>query len=226
MIADIMSNIMDSAKEENPTETENRVREKRQASHLSQKQLADLAGITRQAICAVEANQYSPSTSVALKLAQALRCRVEDLFYLKSDGEVIEGELIGPLPKGLHKVRAQVSQIGARILVRPLVGLGELPSLSTTADGLILGPGSDSKCVFRTKSATHSDANRPPIPEETGHRSGTLRNIPATPCLGVKSKRLATLGNTAVTIRSFSNKEGFDGQHEVTHAQDQRSSPS
>ena len=138
---------MDSAKEENPTETENRVREKRQTLHLSQKQLADLAGITRQAICAVEANQYSPSTSVALKLAQVLRCGVEDLFYLKGDGEVIEGELIGPLPKGLHKVRAQVSQIGARILVRPLVGLGELPSLSTTADGLILGPGSDSKHV-------------------------------------------------------------------------------
>jgi len=147
MIADIRSNIMDPAKQENPTETENRVREKRQTLRLTQKQLADLAGITRQAICAVEANQYSPSTSVALKLAQVLRCRVEDLFYLKGDSEVIEGELIGPLPKGLHKVRAQVSQIGERILVRPLVGLGELLSLSTTADGLILGPGSDSKHV-------------------------------------------------------------------------------
>ena len=76
MIADIMSNMMDikeSAKQESPTETESRVREKRQALHLSQKQLADLAGITRQAICAVEANQYSPSTSVALKLARVLR---------------------------------------------------------------------------------------------------------------------------------------------------------
>jgi putative molybdopterin biosynthesis protein len=147
MIPDIMSNMMDSVKQENPTETENRVREKRQTLHLSQKQLADLAGITRQAICAVEANQYSPSTSVALKLAQVLRCRVEDLFYLKGDGEVVEGELIGSLPKSLNKIRAQVSQVGARILVRPLVGLGELATLSTTADGLILGPGSDSKHV-------------------------------------------------------------------------------
>jgi putative molybdopterin biosynthesis protein len=147
MIADIMSNMIARPNQENPTETENKVREKRQTLHLSQKQLADIAGITRQAICAVEANQYSPSTSVALKLAQVLRCRVEDLFYLKGDGEVIEGELIGPVPKGLQKVRAQVSQIGARILVRPLVGLGELATLSTTADGLILGPGSDSKHV-------------------------------------------------------------------------------
>jgi hypothetical protein len=30
-------------------------------------------------------------------------------------------------------------------------------------------------CVFRTKSATHSDAKRPPIPEETGHRFGAIR---------------------------------------------------
>ena len=59
--------------------------------HLSQKQLADLAGITRQAICAVEANQYSPSTSVALKLARVLHCRVEELFCLKGGDEVIEG---------------------------------------------------------------------------------------------------------------------------------------
>ena len=147
MIADIMSDKMESGKQENATETENRVREKRQTLHLSQKQLADLAGITRQAICAVEANQYSPSTSVALKLARVLHCRVEELFHLKGGNEVIEGELIGPLPKGLNKVRAQVSQVGARVLVRPLIGLGELASLSTTADGLILGPGSDSKHV-------------------------------------------------------------------------------
>src|SRR5262245_2896834 len=135
MIADIMSNMIESGRQENPTETENRVREKRQTLHLSQKQLADLAGITRQAICAVEANQYSPSTSVALKLAQVLRCRVEDLFYLKGDGEVIEGELIWPLPKGLHKVRTPEIQIGARVLVRPLVGLGELSSRPATTDG-------------------------------------------------------------------------------------------
>jgi molybdopterin molybdotransferase/putative molybdopterin biosynthesis protein len=147
MIADIISNMIAIANRESPTETENRVREKRQTLRLSQKQLADLAGITRQAICAVEANQYSPSTSVALKLARVLRCRVEDLFYLKGDGEIIEGELVGPLPKGLHKVRAQVSQVGARILVRPLVGLGELATLSTTADGLIIEPGSDTKHV-------------------------------------------------------------------------------
>src|SRR5262245_66475584 len=90
-------------------EIENRLREKRQALALSQKQLADLAGITRQAVCALEADQYSPATSVALRLARALRCRVEDLFSLKRGGEVIEGELLAPLPKSSDPVRAHVT---------------------------------------------------------------------------------------------------------------------
>src|SRR4249920_3097529 len=111
-------------------EMENRLREKRQALGLSQKQLADRASITRQAVCALEANQYSPATSVALQLARALRCRVEDLFSLKSAGEIVEGELIGASPARTGKVRAQVSQIGSRLLVRPLVGLGDLSTLS------------------------------------------------------------------------------------------------
>ena len=125
------------------TELENHLREKRQAQALSQKQLADSAGITRQAVSALEANQYSPATSVALQLARALHCRVEDLFSIKQGGEIVEGELLGALPQGDRPVRAQVTQIGHRLLVRPLHGLGELASLSATADGLIVE--SDSK---------------------------------------------------------------------------------
>jgi len=120
-------------------EMENRLRDKRQAIGLSQKQLADLAGITRQAVSALESNQYSPATSVALQLARALHCRVEDLFSLKSGGEIVEGELLGVLPQDSGPFRAQVTQIGHRLMVRPLVGIGELSSLSATADGLIIG---------------------------------------------------------------------------------------
>ena len=126
---------------------ENRLREKRQAFGLSQKQLADLAGITRQAVSALEANHYSPATSVALQLARALHCRVEDLFSIKQGGEIIEGELLGVLPQGDSPVRAQVTQIGHRLLVRPLHGLGELASLSATADGLIVESDPDKRRV-------------------------------------------------------------------------------
>ena len=139
MIADIMSIIMAQPPSSEASEQlENRLREKRQALALSQKQLAELAGITRQAVSALEANQYSPATSVALQLARALRCRVEDLFSIKQGGEIIEGELLGLLPPGRGPIRAQVTQIGHRLMVRPLDGMGELASLSATADGLIV----------------------------------------------------------------------------------------
>jgi putative molybdopterin biosynthesis protein len=129
-------------------ELENRLREKRQALALSQKQLADMAGITRQAISALESDQYSPATSVALQLSRALRCRVEDLFSLKQTGEIVEGELLGPLPKSRSRpVRAQVTEIGHRLLVRPLDGLGELANLSAAADGLIVESSPDKRRV-------------------------------------------------------------------------------
>jgi putative molybdopterin biosynthesis protein len=148
MISDFMFGIMASKqKQQNQPEYENRLREKRQSLGLSQKQLADSAGITRQAVCAVEAKQYSPATSVALRLARALRCRVEDLFSIKSDGEIVEGELLGVIPTGIGPWRAQVTQIGHRLLVRPLVGVGELSSLSATADGLIIGTDLDKNRV-------------------------------------------------------------------------------
>jgi putative molybdopterin biosynthesis protein len=149
MISDFMLGIMAPLTQEQqaPPQYENRLREKRQSLGLSQKQLADSAGITRQAVCAVEANQYSPATSVALQLARALHCRVEDLFSIKSGGEIVEAELLGAIPPDIGPLRAQVTQIGHRLLVRPLVGVGELSSLSSTADGLIIGINPDKNRV-------------------------------------------------------------------------------
>ncbi|MGH7824325.1 MAG: substrate-binding domain-containing protein [Candidatus Binatia bacterium] len=146
MIADNMLSIManrDLETRQHQTEIDNRLREKRQSLGLSQKRLATMSGITRQAVCAVEANQYYPATLVALRLARALRCRVEDLFSIRAGGEIIGGELIGSLPKSATRVRAQVTQVGERLLVRPLDGAGELSSLTATADGVIVerGPG-------------------------------------------------------------------------------------
>jgi molybdate-binding protein/DNA-binding XRE family transcriptional regulator len=140
-------------------ELENHLREKRVALGLSQKQLADLAGITRQAVSALEANHYSPATSVALHLARALHCHVEDLFSIKRGGEMIEGELLGALPQGDKPVRALATQIGPRLLVRPLDGLGEIASLSAPADGLIVESNPD-KGRVKVKLLKDRDAVR------------------------------------------------------------------
>jgi molybdate-binding protein len=46
---------------------------------------------------------------------------------------------LGRLPKSRDKQRAQVTQIGDRVLIRPLDGAGALNSLTASADGLIVG---------------------------------------------------------------------------------------
>lgn len=128
-------------------EIDNHLKERRQAAGLTQQQLAAMAGITRQSVAAVETGQYSPATSVALQLARALECRVEDLFSIKTGGEVVEGELLGTLPNNSDPMRAQMIRVGHRLLVRPLDGAGELRSLAASADGLIVDARANLKAV-------------------------------------------------------------------------------
>jgi len=49
---------------------------------LTQKDLSDLAGVSRVSINAIENGVYVPSTVLALKIAKTLKCSVEDLFQL------------------------------------------------------------------------------------------------------------------------------------------------
>lgn len=51
---------------------------------LTQADLADLVGVTRKSINAIEAGRMVPSTVLALKLAQALGTTVEELFRLET----------------------------------------------------------------------------------------------------------------------------------------------
>src|SRR5574341_825554 len=129
-------------KAEPASNIENRLRSLRTAKGLSQGALASMAGITRPAVCAIEANQYLPTTAVALRLAGALDCRVEDLFSLVSSGEVIAGELVGAPPEAgdSARVRVKVARVGERLVVRPVAALGEVLNYTVPADGLILGP--------------------------------------------------------------------------------------
>src|SRR5690349_12717501 len=107
---------------------------------LSQSELANQAGITRQAVSSIESNLYLPTTGVALRLASVLTCRVEDLFGLVPIEDVIEGEFIGQRPQHDPKtppVRVKVSTIGRRMIVRPVADLGEQLSFAVPADGYI-----------------------------------------------------------------------------------------
>lgn len=119
----------------------NRLKEVRLQHHLSQGQLAERAGITRQAVSSIESNLYLPTTAVALRLAAAFDCRVEDLFRLSESLDIIEGDLIGtPLPAGPQgsAIRVKVATVGARTVVRPVTGLGDVLPYTVSADGFLV----------------------------------------------------------------------------------------
>lgn len=60
----------------------NRVRELRARFRWTQQDLADAVGVTRQTIGLIEKGDYSPSVTMALKIATAFQVTVEDIFYL------------------------------------------------------------------------------------------------------------------------------------------------
>ena len=51
--------------------------------NLTQQDLAERIGVSRQTINSIETNRYVPSTLLALKLSKALACTVEELFELE-----------------------------------------------------------------------------------------------------------------------------------------------
>jgi putative molybdopterin biosynthesis protein len=119
---------------------DNDVRSRRQAAGLSQQALATRCGLTRQAINAIEAGHYAPSTSVALRLARVLGCTVEALFRLPEVSPRIEAEFLGDSPPSAGRVRCQVARVGTRLLAHPLTGA---LAACTAADGLLVPAATD-----------------------------------------------------------------------------------
>jgi putative transcriptional regulator len=71
---------------------ENRVRELRARFKMSQSDLAEKVGITRQTVGLIEKGDYSPSVVLALKLAKVFGTTVEEVFWLRDQsGEKGEG---------------------------------------------------------------------------------------------------------------------------------------
>jgi len=64
---------------------ENNLAQLRQQRGFSAAQLAQMVGVSRQTIYAIEAGGYVPNTVVALRIARALDVEVEDLFCLRGE---------------------------------------------------------------------------------------------------------------------------------------------
>ena len=58
----------------------NKVKELRKSQKLTQEELAELIGISRQAINAIEKEKFDPSLPTAFKMAKLFKTSIEDLF--------------------------------------------------------------------------------------------------------------------------------------------------
>lgn len=63
----------------------NSIRVERAIHNMTQLQLAEHIGVSRQTINAMESNKYVPSTVLALKIAKLFGKQVEDVFLLEEE---------------------------------------------------------------------------------------------------------------------------------------------
>ncbi|RCJ18348.1 XRE family transcriptional regulator [Nostoc sp. ATCC 43529] len=101
---------------------------------MSQQDLANLAGVTRQTISGVESGQYAPSVTITLRLAKALGCQVEDLFWLERDLPEIEAVLSTPIPTS-QQTRVSLARVGGQWVAYPLIGKDAFRQDMIPADG-------------------------------------------------------------------------------------------
>jgi molybdate-binding protein/DNA-binding XRE family transcriptional regulator len=116
-----------------------RLRLARQARGLSQQQLAGVAGVTRQAVSAVESGHSDPSLRVALGLARALGMTVEELFGPGDLGDPVLARPVAPV--SAPGARVALATVGDTFVALPLdadlaarLGFG-------AAGGLMVGGG-------------------------------------------------------------------------------------
>lgn len=63
----------------------NHIKELRKGRHITQAELATQTGVSRKTINTIENRVFIPSTILALRLAQVLEVRVEDIFELAEE---------------------------------------------------------------------------------------------------------------------------------------------
>ena len=145
------------------------LRERRQECGLTQSQLADRAGVSRQLVAAVEAGRNVPAVDAALRLAAALSLSVEDLFGDRPVARV-GGVLGGAIREGAP---VRVGRVGDRLVAAELADHGIAGDGWAKADGVL----------------SHQELQMFPDPDIAG-----VVVAGCDPALGVAEAMLAGLG--------------------------------
>lgn len=67
----------------------NNIREVREKQSLTQADLAEMVGVSRQTIISLEKGSYNPSLELAFKISKVLKASIDDLFRMEEDDETI-----------------------------------------------------------------------------------------------------------------------------------------
>ena len=82
---DLMTDVLKALAAHESRLTGSEVRFVRHYFEMTQQQLADKAGVTRQTIIAIEAGKYAPSLPLAFRIARTFGLPLEDVFQYQDD---------------------------------------------------------------------------------------------------------------------------------------------
>ena len=120
-----------------------RLRLARRARGLSQQQLADVAGMSRQAVSLWESGESDPSLRAAFALASALGMTIEELF---GPGERAAPVAAAPVAQlGDEGARVTLASVGDGYVALPLRGVTASRGGFRPAGGLAAGAGNDQR---------------------------------------------------------------------------------
>ena len=63
------------------------------ADEMTQQELADKTGVTRQTIVAIENGKYSPTLELAFRIARIFKSPLDDVFSFNSEDELKENKI-------------------------------------------------------------------------------------------------------------------------------------
>jgi len=136
----------------------NRLAELRKMRGLGASEVAQAAGVSRQTIYAIEAGNYVPNTSVALRICRLLQTNVEEVFLLEEDTPRTANILKAVLLPGRENASSdflQLCQVDDQLVaVQPEQGSWTLPLADAVLCGPRNGPSNRSSC----KVSSYRDA--------------------------------------------------------------------
>ena len=130
-----------------------RLRLARQARGFSQQQVASMAGVSRQAVSAVESGISDPSLRVAIALSRALGLTVEELFGRDDLVVPVTARAIAPL--GEKGARVTLALVGDEHVALPLQSETVTRAGFLPAGGLVTDSGKDRGRQTRTVRPIH-----------------------------------------------------------------------